>query len=95
MIFKYIIDSVGEESSSLHLKDQLVDKAADAAAQRTEAAIKASLDCTDRPLSELALSYIDRIYGGVITSVSEPEESKTSSATGRLTDTHKNIWASL
>lgn len=89
MIFKHTIDSVGEESSSLHLKDQLVSKAADAAAQRTEAAIKASLDCTDRPLSELALAYIDRIYGGVITSDSEPEESKTSSLIGSLTYTRK------
>lgn len=93
MIFKhtYTIDSVGEESSHpAGLKDQLVSKAADATVKATDAALKASLLCsTDPELSELALSYIDRIYGGVITSVSEPEESKTSSATGRLTDTRK------
>ena len=92
MIFKstYTIDSVGEESSRpVDLKDQLVSKVADATFKATDAALKASLYSTDLELSELALSYIDRIYGGVITPVSEPEESKTSSATGRLTDTRK------
>ncbi len=86
MLFKHIytIDSVGEESSRpADLKDQLVSKAEDATG-------KASFLYSTYPeLSELALSYIDRIYGGVITPVSEPEESKTSSATGRLTDTRK------
>ena len=90
MIFKYTIDSVGEESSRLaDLKDQLVNKAADATVKATDAALKASLYSTELELSELALAYIDRIYGGVITSVSEPEESKTSSLIGSLTDTRK------
>lgn len=90
MIFKYTVDSVGEESSRLaDLKDQLVNKAADATVKATDAALKASLYSTELELSELALSYIDRIYGGVITSISEPEESKTSSLTSHLTDTRK------